>query len=368
MQENAILDAIERYLRGEMLPEEKVFFEHLRKTQPDIDQQVVEHTLFLNHLAQYGEISQFKSQLKEIHGELSASGDIEKSRSARVVVLWRKYKRVIGVAASIAGITALGISGLISYVSPKVSNDDVKMLTRRIQSTESKVNSVADRLNNQGAPQPAPANFKSGGTGFLIDGKGYLVTNAHVVKNATQVDVQNSQGEYTARIIFLDRDADLAFLKIEDTAFKSYGPLPYGISRAGTKLGEDLFTLGYPSDKIVYGKGYMSARTGYKGDTLDYQITVAANPGNSGSPVLSKEGEVVGIIRSSQQDAQGMVFAIRSRNIFRAIDSMRVDSNVLKIDSNFNRLHISQLSAIKGLERDQQIEKIENCIFIVKSN
>jgi serine protease Do len=367
MQENAILDAIERYLRGEMLPEEKVFFEHLRKTQPDIDQQVVEHTLFLNHLVQYGEISQFKSQLKEIHGELSASGAIETPRSAKVVVLWKKYKRVVGVAASIAGITALGISGLISYVAPKVSNEDVKMLNRRIQSTESKVNSVADRLN-QGAPQPAPANFKSGGTGFLIDGRGYLVTNAHVVRNATQVDVQNSQGEYMARIIYLDRDADLAFLKIEDTAFKSYGALPYGISRTGTRLGEDLFTLGYPSDKIVYGKGYMSARTGYKGDTLDYQITVAANPGNSGSPVLSKEGEVVGIIRSSQQDAQGMVFAIRSRNIFRAVDSMRVDSNVLKIDSNFNRLHISQLSTIKGLERDQQIEKIENCIFIVKSN
>ena len=366
MQENAILDAIERYLRGEMLPEEKVFFEHLRKTQPDIDQQVVEHTLFLNHLAQYGEISQFKSQLKEIHRELSDTGAIEKARSAKVTVLWRKYKRVVGVAASIAGITALGISGLISYFSPKVTNE-MRMLSRTVLNTESKVNNLANQFYQRSTQTP-PADFKSGGTGFLIDGKGYLATNAHIVKNATRVDVQNSQGEYTARIIYLDRDADLAILKIEDTAFKSYGTLPYGISRTGTKLGDDLFTLGYPGDKIVYGRGYMSARTGYKGDTLDYQITVAANPGNSGTPVLSKDGDVVGIVRSSQQDAQGMVFAIRSRNIFRAIDSMRVDSNILKIDSNFNRLHISQLSTIKGLERDQQIEKIENCIFIVKSN
>jgi len=366
MQENAILDAIERYLRGEMLPEEKVFFEHLRKTQPDIDQQVVEHTLFLNHLAQYGEISQFKSQLKEIHRELSDTGAIEKHRSAKVTVLWRKYKRVVGVAASIAGITALGISGLISYFSPKVTNE-MRMLSRTVLNTESKVNNLANQFYQRSTQTP-PADFKSGGTGFLIDGKGYLATNAHIVKNATRVDVQNSQGEYTARIIYLDRDADLAILKIEDTAFKSYGTLPYGISRTGTKLGDDLFTLGYPGDKIVYGRGYMSARTGYKGDTLDYQITVAANPGNSGTPVLSKDGDVVGIVRSSQQDAQGMVFAIRSRNIFRAIDSMRVDSNILKIDSNFNRLHISQLSTIKGLERDQQIEKIENCIFIVKSN
>lgn len=367
MQENAILDAIERYLRGEMLPEEKLFFEHLRKTQPDIDQQVVEHTLFLNHLAQYGEISQFKTQLKEVHKELSADGSIEKPRQAKVVVLWKKYKRVIGVAASIAGITALGISGLISYFSPKVTNE-MKMLSRTVLNTESKVNKLATQIYQNSTPQSSPADFKSGGTGFLIDGKGYLVTNAHIVKNATRVDVQNSQGEYTARIIYLDRDADLAFLKIEDTAFKSYGTLPYGISRTGTKLGDDLFTLGYPGDKIVYGRGYMSARTGYKGDTLDYQITVAANPGNSGTPVLSKDGDVVGIVRSSQQDAQGMVFAIRSRNIFRAIDSMRLDSNVLKIDSNFNRLHISQFSSIKGLDRGQQIEKIEDCIFIVKSN
>ena len=75
------------------------------------------------------------------------------------------------------------------------------------------------------------------GTGFPIDGKGYLVTNAHVVKNGTKIEVQNALGGYTARIIYLDRDADLAILKIDDTAFKSYGTLPYGISRTGTKLG-----------------------------------------------------------------------------------------------------------------------------------
>jgi len=104
MQDDAIIDAIERYLRGEMLPEEKAFFEHLRKTQPDIDQQVVEHTLFLNQLAQYGEISELKTQLNDVHQDLSATGAIEKPRPAKLVVLFNKYKRVIGVAASIAGI------------------------------------------------------------------------------------------------------------------------------------------------------------------------------------------------------------------------------------------------------------------------
>jgi serine protease Do len=135
--------------------------------------------------------------------------------------------------------------------------------------------------------------------------------------------VQNSLGEYHARIIQLDPPADLAVLKIEDTSYHAFNGLPYGISKTDCELGEDLFTLGYPRPEIVYGKGYLSAETGFQGDTTAFQLTIAANPGNSGTPVLNNDGEVIGILTSSQHNAQGMVFAVRSRNIFRAIDSMK---------------------------------------------
>jgi S1-C subfamily serine protease len=370
MQDNALLDAVERYINGDMLPEERLFFEHVRKTNPDVDQLVVEHTLFLNQFARYGEIHRLKTQLEDVHEALSQSGQIEQPRPAKVTVLWKKYKRVIGVAASIAGITALGISGLMSYFSPKVNNERMELLSRKLDNQEKKLNTVTRMvINNENTPAAPVIDFKSGGTGFLIDGKGYLVTNAHVVKNATVVEVQNAQGEYKARILHVDNVADLAFLKIEDTAFHSYTQLPYGISRLKARLGEDLFTMGYPRDEIVYSKGYVSARTGFRGDTLAYQITIAANPGNSGTPVFNKDGEVVGIVESTQQDAQMVVFAIRSKNIFRAIDDMKDDSTLLKSDSDFVHLHIPTLSSIKGLDRvDQQIPKIEDCIFIVKSN
>jgi serine protease Do len=374
MQDTALLDAVERYIRGEMLPEEKLFFDHIRKTNPDVDQMVVEHTLFLEQFAQYGQINRLKTQLDDVYETLSQSGQIEQPRPAKVTVLWKKYKRVIGVAASIAGITALGISGLMSYFSPK-GNTEYEQLSRRLDNQEKKVNTLTNKINSESSSEstsavPAPViNFKSGGTGFLIDGKGYLVTNDHVVKNATVVEVQNAQGAYKARILYRDPAADLAFLKIEDTSFRSYGQLPYGISRMKARLGEDLFTMGYPRDEIVYSKGYVSARTGFNGDTLAYQITIAANPGNSGTPVFNKDGEVVGIVSGSQQNAQMVVFAIRSRNIFRAVDDMKDDSTLLKSDSDFVHLHIPTLSSIKGLDRvDQQIPKIEDCIFIVKSN
>ena len=85
MQETAILEAIERYIRGEMLPEERVFFEQLRKTNPSVDQMVVEHTIFLNQMNQYGETKELKSRLQEIHAALTESGEIDEKRPAVVI-------------------------------------------------------------------------------------------------------------------------------------------------------------------------------------------------------------------------------------------------------------------------------------------
>jgi S1-C subfamily serine protease len=234
----------------------------------------------------------------------------------------------------------------------------------QIAAQGSKINRISNEINKAGTT----TTFDHGGTGFLIDGKGYLITNAHVVRNATRIDVQNTLGEYHARIIQLDPESDLALLKIDDTSYHAFNGLPYGISRTGGELGEELFTLGYPRPEIVYGKGYMSAETGFQGDTTAFQLTIAANPGNSGTPVLNNDGEVIGIVTSSQQNAQGMVFAVRSTNIFRAVDSMKVDSSLQKADSNLVHLHIPTNSSLKGVDRVHQIKRIEDYVFIVKRN
>ena len=192
---------------------------------------------------------------------------------------------------------------------------------------------------------PAPADFEiKVEPGFMIDPKGYIVTNAHVIGNSTVVIVQNNKGqEFTTRIVYISQPADLAFLKIVDSDFKATANLPYAINKGNIDLGEAIFTLGYPRDEIVYGEGYLSAKTGYRGDSLTCQIAVAANPGNSGGPVLDKNGEVIGVLSNRQEHVQGAVFAIRSKNIYIALDEIKKDSTLVSTNRfQCSSIHLPQ--------------------------
>jgi len=368
-----ILEAVERYISGQMSPDERVYFEQLRKSNPEVDQMVVEHTFFLQQMNRFDEVKKFKTILNDTHIHLGEKGLIKAPRlkgKARVVYLYNRYKRVSAIAASIAGITALTISALVWSLNPgkPANKKDIENLSRDIRNINQKVTQVQkqnqvlnqkiDGVKDQGSEIEIP--YTTGGTGFLVDAKGYLVTNAHVVSGAEHVAVQSGSGrDFRAKVVYVDAGKDIAILKITDKNYKPLSSIPYSIKRSSGDLAESIFTLGYPRNDIVYGDGYIASKTGPDGDTLSCQITIAANKGNSGSPILNKNGEVIGILSKKENSVEGAVFALRSKYILEAL-------NQLQQDSSYKNIKLPTTSTLKGKDRPQQVKTISDYVFMVK--
>ncbi|HEY0042660.1 MAG TPA: serine protease, partial [Flavisolibacter sp.] len=258
MEELKILEAVERYIAGDMSPDERAYFESLRKSNPEIDQAVVEHTFFLQQMSSFEDTRQFKAILNDTHSHLAEKGLIktpEIKGGAKVVYLYNRYKRTAAIAATIAGITVLCVSALVWSVSdfkPNKLKSDINYLEREISNLKKNDQVLSKKINDVNTAQgdsvvPEEILYTSGGTGFLVDAKGYLVTNAHVVDNAKVIAVQNASGkDLRAEIVYKDATRDIAILKIVDNAFKSPSSIPYAIKKSAGVFAEPIFTLGYP--------------------------------------------------------------------------------------------------------------------------
>jgi S1-C subfamily serine protease len=111
----------------------------------------------------------------------------------------------------------------------------------------------------------------------------------------------------------------------------------------------------------VYGTGYLSARSGYEGDSLSYQLQMSANPGNSGAPVFDNAGEVIGVLSTREAQLEGVVFALKSNNIYKVVNDYNTSNEGSK------DIKISTRSNISRMSRKKQIATLESCVYYVKS-
>ena len=129
MDDILLLDAIERYKKGEMTAQEKTFFEELRKNNSEIDQLAVEHIFFLQELENSANIKAYKQSLNEVENKLIDEGVVAKKQlkgKAKVIYMWNRLSRTIAVAASIAGIVSIFTAGLFSEYN---KNKSAKVIT-----------------------------------------------------------------------------------------------------------------------------------------------------------------------------------------------------------------------------------------------
>jgi len=156
-------------------------------------------------------------------------------------------------------------------------------------------------------PQPAGAtSVKSGtGTGFWIDAD-RIATSWHVVNGASTIQVTDAKGGlHDARLFAHDDDNDVAVLQV----FGAQWPTCLKVSLTEAGLGADVFTVGFPQTEILGVKpklstGVISSRFGLRDDPRTYQISVPVQAGNSGGPLLNRQGEVVGVVASKLNAAE----------------------------------------------------------------
>jgi S1-C subfamily serine protease len=184
--------------------------------------------------------------------------------------------------------------------------------------TATSVTSQQNPFDPFGAPQQQQQQAL--GSGFVIDGAGHILTNAHVVLNAQKVQVGFSNGKtYSAKVLGLDRSSDVAVLKV-DVPSDALSPLTLGTAK-DVHVGDPVVAIGNPlgEDRTITS-GIISAKA-REIDSLvpgtkifgALQTDAAINHGNSGGPLIDANGRVIGItsqILSENNGNVGIGFAI----------------------------------------------------------
>ena len=186
-------------------------------------------------------------------------------------------------------------SDLAEKVSPSVVNIST---TGTIEQTGAQVPSIEDFFNfpfNTPRSEPSERKFSSLGSGFVISSDGFIVTNNHVVENASDIQVTFTDGlKLEAKLIAFDAETDLALLKVDS---RDLPYLEFGDSDTA-KVGNWVMAIGNPHGLGgTVTAGIVSARGRMLGGRYDdfIQTDASINRGNSGGPLFDLEGKVIGV-------------------------------------------------------------------------
>ena len=171
-----------------------------------------------------------------------------------------------------------------------------------------------------------------GGSGFVVAADGLIVTNAHVVGRAASATVRLVNGAtYTGAVQGRDERLDLAVIKID--AAPALQPIPLG-NPAHVRAGDAVIALGFPlGDELgqdyTVTTGVVSSRRTY-GGVEHIQTDAALNPGNSGGPLLNRDGAVIGVNTASYSGTyDGISFALSVSAVQENLDTLAAGGSVL---------------------------------------
>ena len=266
-------------------------------------------------------------------------------------------KSGIFVGTTIGSISVFIILTVL-FIIPAGSDETTKQMQNQIDENELQMQNQIDEINNliltksesktlslikifeKAEPGVVRVNIQKNqtesevggvGSGFVFDKKGHIITNAHVIDDATKTIVTFLDGRsYNAEIIGIDEYTDIGVIKV-NADFKLLQPLSLGDS-SNLEVGEPITAIGNPfglsgsmTSGIISQIGrLLPSGSGYSIPDV-IQTDAAINPGNSGGPLLNMRGEIVGIntaIQSTTGEFTGVGFAIPSQTVAKIVPTL----------------------------------------------
>lgn len=348
MKENlATLELLDGYVKGTLSEEEALAVETRMREDAAFRQLAEEHIALAKALGLYAKRVQLKRKLDTLHGA------IEKPIMALPVTGWKKYRAFSAVAASVALISVVATLWITHNIRSQQTTDYIE-LRRSVDKIQKSQSELEKDLKKKTVTVPK-AQFAA--TGFLISSQGYVVTSHHVIAKADSVYIQNEKyGNLKAVVVHSDPVNDVSVLKIVSPV--KIEALPYTLTDSEADLAEDVYTLGFPREEVVFGEGSISSLTGYRANPNAYQVSVPVNPGNSGGPLLNTKGDLIGMISGVQTQAAGATFAIKSEVLKQIVTDSVLDSLSVAVK-------LPKQNTIKNSTRVQQVKKIKDCVFLI---
>ncbi|WP_321112706.1 S1C family serine protease [Halorussus salinisoli] len=235
---------------------------------------------------------------------------------------------LVGVLAlALLGMGPVGAvgAGPTGTVENRGTNDTAMQVTCDYQSLYN------ETIGSVVTVQVLTQNGQGLGSGFVYDGEGRIVTNQHVVGNASTVEVQFDRGEWrTAEVVGRDAYSDLAVLDVENSP--NYAD-PLDLEPAVPDPGKPVAAFGSPlglpgtiTNGIVSGTNRSIPAGGAQGPQFripnTVQTTAAINPGNSGGPLVDCDGQVVGVNTAALSGSENTGFAVPARRVERVVPAL----------------------------------------------
>ncbi len=208
------------------------------------------------------------------------------------------------------------------------SQEEVQNISVYEMCNEAVVNITTKVMNYNWFLEPYVQDGGSG-SGSIIDKRGYILTNVHVIQGATKIYVSLYDGsQFEAEIVGTDLDSDLAVIKFDLPKNKELKTISFGKSES-LKVGQRVIAIGNPfglertmTTGIVSGLGRPIQNSNNRIIRNMVQTDAAINPGNSGGPLLDTNGKMIGIntmIQSSSGNSAGVGFAVPSETAIRVV-------------------------------------------------